>query len=314
MFNICETPAPVKELLAEYRERRKIYRTDKIAFEGAEGDVYNISAPFADRGETVIAGRVERRDSEISCVRFFRRTAAGRYAATVARALVRLQDPCVARLGGALLIGGTQIDTSPADDGQIVGWRTAYLKGPDTESLQFWRVGPHFMKDVRLLEYKKRLLVFTRPQGGAHGVGKIGTLLLDDPEDFNHISAERAKIHRSHFVDGEWGGANELHILKNGLIGVLGHIACMHADKSKHYYSMAFGFDPETQACSRVKIICERRDLKEGAAKRPDLTDVLFTGGLLRGGDGTAELYTGVSDAEAHYAVIDDPFREYELG
>ena len=46
--------------------------------------------------------------------------------------------------------------------------------------------------------------------------------------------------------------------------------------------------------------------------KRETLNDVLFSGGLCRNEDGTATLYVGVSDAEAHYITIPDPFRKYE--
>jgi hypothetical protein len=37
--------------------------------------------------------------------------------------------------------------------------------------------------------------------------------------------------------------------------------------------------------------------------------DILFSGGLVRRGDGTATLYLGAGDAETHAARIPDPFR-----
>lgn len=63
----CET------LLASYRESgNPAAGAEKIRFEGTNGrDVYNISAPFEDDGEMVIAGRVEARDSEQSDIYFF---------------------------------------------------------------------------------------------------------------------------------------------------------------------------------------------------------------------------------------------------
>jgi hypothetical protein len=75
---------------------------------------------------------------------------------------------------------------------------------------------------------------------------------------------------------------------------------------------MTFALNPKTLEHTPIKLICERADFAPGAAKRPDLTDVVFVGGLVRHKNKTATLYTGLSDAEAHYAVIEDPFLEYE--
>lgn len=311
---INEKPIACKQLLQDYAKVKKIYKTERIIFDGAEGyDVYNISAPFTENGETYIAGRVEKRDEEVSTIRFFKRITDSHYALSHQNmVLTNLQDPCITHIGGELIVGGTQIDLSPSNSKQIVGWRTAYLKGKSIDTLKFWRAGPHNMKDVRLLDYNGKLLVLTRPQGDECGYGKIGSIIFDNADEFNYNSVTKATIHSCHFIDGEWGGANEMFILSNGLIGVLGHIACMHKDLSKHYYSMAFCFDPKSQKSSAVKIIAERSDFGKGEAKRGDLVDVLFTGGLIRGDNGLATLYTGVSDAEGHYAVINDPFTEYE--
>ena len=55
-------------------------------------------------------------------------------------------------------------------------------------------------------------------------------------------------------------------------------------------------------------IIATRSDFPSGESKRPDLQDVIFSGGLLRLEDGTAWLYAGLSDAEAARVLIADPF------
>ena len=75
---------------------------------------------------------------------------------------------------------------------------------------------------------------------------------------------------------------------------------------------MTFAFSPFTMERTPVKIIAERADFKTGISKRDDLKDVLFSGGIVRKEDGKAVLYTGTSDAEGHYIVINDPFIEYE--
>ncbi|KAF6512426.1 hypothetical protein GS8_725 [Geobacillus stearothermophilus] len=38
----------------------------------------------------------------------------------------------------------------------------------------------------------------------------------------------------------------------------------------------------------------------------------MFSGGLIRNGDGTADFYAGTSDAEAQKLTIVDPFTKYE--
>jgi hypothetical protein len=49
-----------------------------------------------------------------------------------------------------------------------------------------------------------------------------------------------------------------------------------------------------------------------GPAKRSDLADVIFSGGLTRHWDGTATLFAGISDVESAYLHIPDPFVEFE--
>ena len=58
-----------------------------------------------------------------------------------------------------------------------------------------------------------------------------------------------------------------------------------------------------------MKIIAMRCNFQDGPSKRPDLEDVIFSGGLVRLEGGKARLYCGVSDAEGHMITIDDPFQ-----
>lgn len=91
-----------------------------------------------------------------------------------------------------------------------------------------------------------------------------------------------------------------------------GQIACFDRERNKHYYSMAFSINPETCEKTPMKIIAVRNDFPRGPGKRPDLEDVIFSGGLIRLGNGRAILSVGVSDAEAYRIEIPDPFVEYE--
>lgn len=63
---------PYRELLAAYRASAVPHAGEKLRFAGVgDRDVYNITAPFADDGALVIAGRVEDRTNEHSTTHFF---------------------------------------------------------------------------------------------------------------------------------------------------------------------------------------------------------------------------------------------------
>ena len=61
-----KTKETCSTLLKRYLDNEvNIYNVEKIEFDNVgENDVYNISAPFSDKEKTIIAGRVEARDSE----------------------------------------------------------------------------------------------------------------------------------------------------------------------------------------------------------------------------------------------------------
>ena len=299
----------VCEILERYRAKKKIYETDKICFTGVNETVYNISRAFVCNGKTYIAGRVESLDSELSKVMFFERVSDTEYKLVDGIALEDLQDPCITEIDGEIIVGGTHIDI---DGDKIVGWNTTFYKGKDIYSLIRFADAPKGMKDARLVQYGDKIVVCTRPQGGNAGCGKIGVIVLDNLSQVNPENLLKAELFDDLFDEKEWGGANELFVLKNGWVGVLGHIAEMEAGDIRHYYSMTFAFSPFTMERTPVKIIAERADFKTGISKRDDLKDVLFSGGIVRKEDGKAVLYTGTSDAEGHYIVINDPFIEYE--
>lgn len=299
----------LENLLKRHRDEPDIIFTKRIQFLGVRGfDVYNISHAFTWLGEEYIAGRVEKRHSEISSVRFFKRIGVDIYEAN-ATVLPNLQDPFVTIIDGQLLIGGTEI--YPNAQRIIDSWRTIFYRGKSFASLEKIIEAPLKMKDVRI-EKGDCYYVMSRPQGGSAKWGKIGFASAENLEDITTSFIEKAPLIDDLFGDDCWGGANQMHMLKNGWIGVLGHVARMSQGDVRHYYGMTFAINPKTLERTDMKIICERSDFELGAAKRLDLSDVVFVGGINRNSDKTATLYTGLSDAEAHYAIINDPFLEYE--
>lgn len=300
----------INKLLAAHRLNNRIIKTKKITFRGVKGeDVYNIAAPLVWQGKTYLPGRVEPRHKEASRIVFFAEIGNDLYSATKYQ-ILNFQDPCVTMIDEHLVIGGTEIFTDDKDN--ITHWHTTFYKGTGLDSLEKALVAPYKMKDVRLLEDKHGIHVFSRPQGGKAGPGKIGYTFAAKFSDITTNIIDGAAIIPNQFSDTTWGGVNDAFVLKNGWLGILGHIATFSAGNVRHYYGMTFAFNPKTKVATQMKIICERNDFAAGETKRPDLVDVVFVGGIIRHDDGLATLYAGLSDAEGHYAILEDPFMEYE--
>lgn len=298
------------DLVEEFGQRNEKDAASRLHFYGAgeNKDVYNITAPFEDGGAQYIAGRVESRDSEYSQVVFFKGSG---YEWTADDALPRLdlQDPFVCRIDGQLVVGGVEVFDDEENPGQL-NYRTVFYKGEHLAGLQRFTHGPDRMKDIRLHQLADgRVLVMTRPQGAVGGQGKIGWIILDDLSQLDIAHIEQATILEQQFLPEEWGGANELHALGGSKVGVLAHIARYDEKGDRHYHSAAFVFDWSTGEYSPMKIIAMRCNFQDGPSKRPDLEDVIFSGGLVRLEGGKARLYCGVSDAEGHMITIDDPFQ-----
>ena len=275
-------------------------------------DIYNITAPFRSDGQWVIAARVESRVSELSTTMFFGLRDGGTWFPIESSPLYPgLQDPCICRVGSELVFGAVRFPITLEDGSD--GWRMEFYRGKSIRTLRKFFVGPNGMKDIRLCALPdSRVAVLSRPQGSIGGLGKIGFAVLDSLDDLRAEVVQAAPIIDNQFCDEEWGGANEVHLLANGLLGVLGHVARFDVHKNRHYYPMAFALDPRTQAKSPMTILATRSMFPPAPHKRTDLADVIFSGGLIRNWDGTADLFAGVSDAAAGVIRIRDPFLKYE--
>ncbi len=290
----------------------KSISTKKIQFTGVgTKDVYNITAPFESAGYTVIAGRVEKRDEEYSEIFFFEEINKV-WTPIKNSSSLKLQDPFFTIINNQLILGGVEVKPVPGGPEGALTWRTIFYRGKDIFTLEKLFQGPEHMKDIRLVELAdKSIGVFTRPQGEKGGRGKIAYTSVKSLDELSEEVIEAAEL-LDQFPSDEWGGANEIHLLKNGKLGVLAHVAKFSEGNTRHYSSSAFLFDPETKEYSKMKIIANRALFTPGVAKRPDLEDVVFSGGLKRHGDGKATLYAGIGDAEAHWLNINDPFVEWE--
>lgn len=301
----------VKTLLAEHRKTAEDKGLSAGAvrpvFKGVEGyDIYNPTAPFSYEGDKYICARVEKRDSEESEAVFFKEEEKDVY--TVAEKLPRfkIQDPCLTKIDRYYILGGTETFPHP-DNPEWIGWRTVFYYGENLTDLKLLAKGPLGMKDVRLVKLQNgRIGVFTRPQGEKGGRGKIGFTTADDLFSLTEEMMEEAPL-LTMFNDIEWGGVNAVYPLADGQLGVLGHIACYEPEGVRHYYPMSFKFNPDDNTYTDQKLLAERKEFLEGPAKREDLQDVLFSGGLYEE-EGKTYLYVGVSDCEVQYMLVEIPF------
>lgn len=304
----------VEELLEEFRGRVSAIQAHPLSFHGVEGrDVYNPATPIPTAGGRLLPARVEMRDSELSRVLFFRERGSGdEWEPDADTPVLELQDPFWTRLRGELVLGGVTVFPRGKGARRGLAWRTQFFRdhGRGVGGLEPFYKGPLGMKDIRLCEGPNGgIVLLTRPQKASGGRGKIGFALIDSLDSLGEKAIGEAQILRQ-LVDRQWCGPNQAFDLGDGRIGVLGHVARYSRDGARHYYPASFILDAKSGKAGPWKILMERALLPPGPAKRPDLADVLFPGGLIRLPRGRAELYLGVSDAASMACEIADPFAD----
>jgi len=302
----------VNALLAAYRSRRphRLQR-QKLVFQGVDGrDVYNPSKPFRFNQQWVMAARVEARDTEFSQVRFFRVEDFKQAYLLEDAPVFNLQDPFICTVAGEMVFGGVEVAISP-EDATILTWKTRFWRGNDLTSLRHFADGPQGMKDIRLVDLTDgRILLFTRPQGANGGRGKIGWTIIDSLECLTPQAIDKAQL-LQHVDDLSWCGVNEAWESSAGIVDVLAHVACFDKQGNRHYYAAVFQFDIALSQSSPITIIAERDDFLPGDAKRIDLNDVVFPGGLLSINKNKALLFCGTSDCEVQWLLVDDFFMRF---
>jgi hypothetical protein len=327
----------VRELLATYYDTNANKRLDKGEFlifdldqslnslvarfqephlEHTEITIYNPAKPITHQDKKYLIGRVEPIFSENSSLMFFEEKE-GIWRLVDEAPVLGLQDPFyVHQVDGWNLIGGVRLIAEK----DMIKYETVFhryhqsvmelfdLEGKVREP--FAR-GPLGMKDIRLIQISEgRIAIFTRPQGGMAGLGKIGYVEISKLDDLEQ-GITRAELIPNQFHDDEWGGVNDLLLLKNGKIGVLGHIAHMDGNV-KHYYAMSFVFDPQNRMASHMEILTTADEFPPVRPKKSDLGKIIFSGGIHRNTDGTADLYVGIGDVKAGRIRIQDPFLKHE--
>lgn len=321
------TPFSCQEMLGDMTRRHELFGAPNNAevFQFADmgdRDVYNLTAPFEIDGRTVIAARIEPRDSMVSDIGFFHKVAASSGRSTWkpvpgSPQFEQMQDPCITWIGGELVFGGVRYPLGEVRERG--GWQMRFFKGKSLSGLKPFLDGPRDMKDIRFVELRDgRVGVFSRPHEGIGPDGEPvlnGTIGFDAADSLDDITMEMiasAPLLRNQVLEGmEKVGANEAHVLADGRLGVLAH-AAYDDPAGQHYFSTSFILDPATREFTPMKMIGCRDIFPRGPAKRSTLQNVVFSGGLVRNANRRATLYCGLSDCECGQIEIDDPFERIE--
>lgn len=313
---------PCKVQYEEFSRNPRVSEASLLSFNGVDdSDIYNPSVPFIMNGITFMAGRIEKRDGHNSTVRFFEKKADGFYCRYDMPEFV-MEDPFITFINDELILGGVEVDWVGT---KVLSYKTVFFRGTDLMNMKRFASGPKNMKDIRLVQLNdKRIGIFTRPremqklnEWGSYA--KIGFTIISTLDELNEDVIVNAPHLQGQFIGEEWGGCNEAIVLKNGLLGVVGHkaygkfISMEDMDSMElHYFGFAFAMDPVTLATTENKMIISRDCFPKAPAKKEGLKDITFTSGLVRLDDGNARVFTGLSDSAIGTAIIPDPFLEWE--
>ena len=297
----------VDKILEEF-SNFEIKELEKLKFSGlGKKDVYNISKRFIIGQNEFLFGRVEPRDnSELSKVFLFKKFNDSWIPDEKFIPLENSEDPFISKIDSKFILGCVEVIKNNYEN--KLDYRTILYEGINPWNLKRFFEGPWGMKDIRFIQLlDKRILVLLRPQGGKAGLGKISFLVINSLDELNKKEIYDAPL-LINFSKLEWGGTNEIQLLDNKKIGVLGHIAKRDKNNSLYYYPMVFTINPKNMKHSKIKIILKREQLPQGESKNEKLVNVIFPGGSEINNDGTINLYVGVGDAEAYKIKLKNPF------
>lgn len=288
----------------------KITKIKKLEFLDTENkDVYNISKKFVFMGKDFLFGRVEPRDnSELSKIKLFGKEKGKWLQDKKFIPLNDSEDPFIFKINQKLILGCVKVKRTEVihkfNSNSKLNYRTILYDLSDLYSPKKIFEGPWKMKDIRFIELENGSIgVFSRPQGGKAGRGKIGFTITKSIESLSHDDLNNAKL-LEYFEEDEWGGANDVALTKEGKLFVLGHIAKKDELGLLHYRPMHFIFDPINKVGSSIKILFERGQLPEGACKNERVKDVIFPGGFEKNEKGNLEIYLGAGDAESYLVEV----------
>jgi len=271
-------------------------RGNILSFTNQNGKTaYNPTIPFEFNGKKYMGIRAESLESELDSQTLFayeKDCEKDLWEIDYSLDSLPLQDPAYAKIKGEIFILGVKVNKEK--DG--MRWKQEIYRGDSIRNLEYFTSGPKGIKDIRLVDLKDRVGVFTRPNG------KIAYLEVGNIEELGELSESDwyncPKIIMGLFEENLWGGVNQAIKISPREIGIIGHIASQSINGGnklqKYYYGMSFKFNPKKLIKRDFKIIAKRNDFPPSHAKRsPELDDVIFPAGIE---EKTNNFYCGLSD------------------
>jgi len=229
--------------------------------------------------------------------------------------IYQLEDPYISFIKGEVILGGTHVRKR---SGKIDTYYGYFYRGKDLKNLTYFTTGPDYMKDIRLVELSDgKIGVFSRPRNEEikkkYGTGSmIGFTIIEFLEDLTDEVILNATPIEGIFDKDEWGGCNQVYLLNNGNLGIIGHQCytqqVLGSEDLVVYVNVSLEFNPETFEVANRKIVGSRSCYPIAPSKVPNLIDCTFTSGIAMREDGKADLYGGLSDTYEGRIIIDYPF------
>lgn len=309
----------MKDLYRQIRSRHRLaeYYGELIHFHGVDGyTVYNATPPVwvsvFGKTESIIAGRVEKLNKWAeSHIRFFRRTDDHNYDLIEEippiidkDSSISIEDPSIVTVCGEIILG--VVEAIPLS-GNKYDIKTRYCRGEDLSDLEQFAVVEG--KDSRICPVEKGSIIWmSRPQGSFGGLGSIGYCELSSVDDLASVTWRDVTLIEDLFLDGSWGGANEIHFSPShpSTIGVVCHGAFQDIH-GKVYFVFWAVIDRSTQKVVYVIPLALRDDFPPTNAKLQELERVVFAAGIQYPKAGPPRLYGGLGDAYQGYVPITHP-------
>ena len=219
-----------------------------------------------------------------------------------------LQDPCVTMMDGKVILGGVRFPVTIGEDRKA--WQMEFYREGLNGGFDKVLTGPPKMKDIRFLQLPDgRILVLTRPQGERGGRGRIGFCVVDSLIQARWETIENAPSSITARRNSGSGPTRPTCSPKtrSGSSATSPNSGRMDRGVTARWSLHRSG----DGAVERNRDHRRTFRLSPGESKRPDLQDVIFSGGLLRLGHGRARLFAGLSDAEAGSLDLPDPFLKF---
>lgn len=267
-------------------------------FEGIEEDVYNPSKPFRFDGKDLIAARVEPRENEESEVMFFKYGNIC-YKCDTMPTLKNMQDPFICEIDNNIIFGMVEYT-----DGN---YKTV-LMDENFEKI----VEINKMKCIRFAKLPNdEIGVFLRPtieQNQKYGKGKIYYTTIDSLDELRNFKEIEDKMSLIDILPpNTWGGVNDVAVINENKMLVLGHIA-YEKNNMKNYYPIIFNFDYDKKEFSDPVIVGRREDFFiRGAKNCPLLLNVVYPNGFNLNKN-YIDIYVGISDFLAGKIMVKNPF------